>query len=182
MWIEITLFLILTILILSHKKLRFTRIFKNYFKIFYNDSKKEDSKKRVCIYDLIMLFVFPLLISIYLVWCKKILIIVVSDLITIISIMSALLFSLLPLLISLQKTENARFNKAVEETFNVISFEILLGIFALFLLVFCKISQGFVLNILNNLCYYIVSIYIINIFLILKRFAIIFTYKLENNL
>jgi hypothetical protein len=96
--------------------------------------------------------------------------------------MSALLFSLLPLLISLQKTENARFNKAVEETFNVISFEILLGIFALFLLVFCKISQGFVLNILNNLCYYIVSIYIINIFLILKRFAIIFTYKLENNL
>jgi hypothetical protein len=177
MWISWSVVTILGSIVFLNKKLKVSKIAAGYFSLFYNDKNKV---KKISFVEIIIIFIMPLIISVILVWSIKIDILVISELLTIISILSGLMFSLLPLIISIKKTSNDKYNLVVKETFNAVSFEILIGIMILFLLILCKISSGIFEKVMNNITLYFLFIYITTLFLILKRFVIIFEYDREN--
>ena len=164
----------ISLLILLPKKLRISDIISKYLQVFYNDRYEH---KKVDAIEIITILILPLLLSGLLVWWIGMNVLIVSELLTVISILSGLMFSLLSLIIGIKKTDNNDYNDAVLETFNIVAFEILNGIIIIFLLILCTLVSNTALQIMSFLTIYLVIIYGITLLIILKRFAKVFEYQ-----
>lgn len=171
MWINWLIVSIMGFIIARHNKLQVSNIVIKFIKIFYDD-RRED--KKISIIDLIVIFFLPMVISIILVWRIEIEIMAISELLTIISILSGLMFSMLPLLINIRRNQNLNYIKVVNETFDAVSFEILLGIITLLFIVLSSSNTDIIGNIIDTITLYLIFIYIATLMIILKRIFIIF--------
>ncbi|NMC57791.1 MAG: hypothetical protein GYA51_00125 [Candidatus Methanofastidiosa archaeon] len=137
--------------------------------------------KKILKTDILLFFVLPFAIAVILILTKNTLSNIANILITAFSIFAALLLNLLLLIYSILGKEkgssikNDIKIKLLEEIYKNISFCILISIYCLlFLFATFIISNKFILPILELIVYFLLGVFILSLFMILKRVHKIF--------
>lgn len=179
----ILIFFIISTIIFKIDYINISKIIKSYF----NDLKNNDGNIPIMI--IVLYFICPLLIA----WCcSNIKIInneIIDNITVMLSIITAMLFTLLPLLIDLKskiseklinnQPKRRQFLALLSETFNSIMFVIVISIgllLAVFLLSFIQVKNV----IISTIIYYLLFIFLLNLLIVLKRFFIIFKEELND--
>lgn len=160
---------ILSAAILFNRKINILKIVKKQFAVYRNDKTK-----RVSVYDIFAFIVFPIIISIVLVFLidYEFMSNRLDTMITILSIAATVLFSFLTLLMDkTQGEENEEVKKVSNETYVTIIMTILYALLSVIVLViYFFIPKTVVLyQIFNAIIYLMLIKILLNILMILKR-------------
>lgn len=173
----IVVFFIVSTVIFRIDYININKIIKSYF----NDLKNENGNIPIMV--IILYLICPLVIA----WCcSNIKIInneITGNITVMLSIITAMLFTLLPLLIDLKSkigdrlqsngSKRREFLALLSETFNSIMFVIIISIgllLMIFLFSFIQVKN----RIISTAIYYLLFIFLLNLLIVLKRFFIIF--------
>lgn len=176
--IMIILFLAFVFLLFFHKRLSFSYIIHSQIESFY-DFKNKKKDKLLCY----MYFLLPLIISFLIVFSIGLNKNIFESIIVIFSIFIGLLFNLLLLIYDIfQKTNNKDKKKLLKEVYSSITFSILISVISLIITLGGKFDLSKVLNAkvlfylsisAKILVCYTLLLFIINLFIILKRIHIL---------
>ena len=160
----------------------------NFFKIIQDHihTLKDFDTKKYKLGDLILFFISPLVVGfLFIKFNFRLDDDIANVLVTSLSIFAALLFNLLLLIYNIiLKPDNsesgANFkNKFLKEIFSNISFCILISIFTIMLLIISFLDIQKLETILTFLVYYFISLFILTLFMVLKRVHILLTKEFE---
>ncbi|MFR6018398.1 MAG: hypothetical protein ACLUG9_12680 [Paraclostridium sordellii] len=185
-YIWITCILILFLLITFGLKIDYmniSRIIKNHISNFKDDNNK------IPIMVLFLYFVMPLALA----WsCVNIKVInddIVGNITVMLSIITAMLFTLLPMLMELRYKMNDRLKDnpsklreskiLVRETVDSIMFEVLIAV-VLLILSFTLTFPGMNNKVVSCTVYYLLFMFLMNLMIVLKRFYILFKDGINN--
>lgn len=185
-YICITIIFVLFIIITFVFKIDYMdigRIVKNYFSNF----KRTDGKTPIMI--TLLYFIMPLIMA----WCcVNIKIIdgnIISNITVMLSIITAVLFTLLPMLLDIgykmedklneNKSKLRLVKKLISETVDSIMFEGLLSVILL-IISFMLSFPGMKNKIISCVVYYLLFIFLLNLMIVLKRFYVLFKESLLN--
>lgn len=163
-------------------KLNVTNIIRDHISTLKEYPSTKVSKK-----DLLFFFSFPLIFSgLSLGFGDVMTGTMVTLLTTALSIFAALLFNLLLLLYdAIRKLEQAKIKHKMRKTFlqelfSNISFCILVAVLSIvLLLIYSQVTSTVFQNIATFVCYYLVTLFILTLFMILKRTHILLTKEIE---
>lgn len=131
--------------------------------------------------ELIKIYILPIIISIGIVRIKTINVEIINNLNVVLSILIAMFFSVMSIIINFENEKSENYKKTLKETNNTIMFEILLSVCLLictFIYMFIeKIENKIILNIISLVIYYLSIVVLINIFIIMKRMHILYDEK-----
>lgn len=160
-------------LIIICSSLRKNNNFFDVRKIFRDQIKVFDGSK----WQVFLFYGTPMLLSLGTVDIKHIDSDIVSNIIIVLSIMISMIFAMISVLISFEK-KSGQHIKVQSETFNTLSFEAILCIFALiisFVVLFVvEIENKCVSYMLSIAIYYLMYTIILNIFIVIKRLKSLF--------
>lgn len=143
-------------------------VFKQHFQIF------ENAPLQKFVFNIV-----PLLMAFAIVDVKSIDKDIINNLIIVLSIFISMFFAMLSILISISFKENDNiYNKLLKETFNTITFEIILSLILLILsfiqLFLNDFSDRFSLKIISFLIYYLTIVVVLNTLVVVKRIKVLF--------
>ena len=167
--ILLVLLLVLSVVCLLNKKINIFKILIEQFSIY-----KNDKTKKVSAFDIFTFIINPIFISVVLVFLidYKLLINKADLFITILSIVSAILFSFLALLVEKKNsTNNEKEFQVSNETYISIILTIFYSIIAIILLIVLLLIPDiyWLIMVLNGICYYLLIKIIFHIMMVLKR-------------
>ena len=183
-WITCILVLFLAVTFgLKIDYMNISRIIKNHISNFQDDNDK------IPIIVLILYFFMPLALS----WsCINIKVInneIVGNITVMLSIITAMLFTLLPMLMELRYKMNDRVKDnpsklreskmLVTETVDSIMFEVLIAVILL-ILSFTLTFPGMNNKVVSCIVYYLLFMFLMNLMIVLKRFYILFKDGINN--
>ncbi len=183
-WITCILVLFLAVTFgLKIDYMNISRIIKNHISNFQDDNDK------IPIMVLILYFFMPLALS----WsCINIKVInneIVGNITVMLSIITAMLFTLLPMLMELRYKMNDRLKDnpsklreskmLVTETVDSIMFEVLIAV-VLLILSFTLTFPGMNNKVVSCIVYYLLFMFLMNLMIVLKRFYILFKDGINN--
>ena len=146
------------------------KILKEQYKIFENN-----------ISALIIIYILPSIIAIGITRIKFIDVEIVNNINVVLSILTAMFFSIMSIIINFENENSENYKKTIKETNNTIMFEILLCVFILictFIYMFIeKIENTIILGIVSFTIYYLSIVVLINIFIVMKRMHILYENK-----
>ena len=129
----------------------------------------------------IIIYVLPILISIGIAQIKIIDVEVINNLNVVLSILIAMFFSILSIIINFKNDDSENYKKTLKETNNTIIFEILWSVFLLictFIYMFVdKIENAIIVVIASFIIYYLSIVVLMNIFIVMKRIYILYENK-----
>lgn len=162
-------------------KINITRIFVDHIKSLRSETGNHGK-------EIVTFFLIPFLISIWWFLDRGTRFSMDSDILLIVlSIFTGLLFNINILLINFAKNEvNLKFRNAVEErkralseTFTNISFEILLAIIIILIILGIKAFSGILLHLATSLVVFLMCNYVLTLLMILKRIKVLFDYEIR---
>lgn len=128
-----------------------------------------------------IIYILPILIAIGIVRMKTINTEVIDTVNVVVSILVAMFFSILSIIINFKNEKSENYKKILKETNNTIIFEILLSVFLLictFIYMFIEnVQSKVILYIISFIIYYLSIVVLMNIFIVMKRMYILY----ENN-
>ena len=146
------------------------KIIKDQLKMFENN-----------ISTFIIIYILPIIIAIGIIRIKTIDIEVINTVNVVISILVAMFFAILSIIINFKNEKSENYKKTLKETNNTIIFEILLSVFLListFIYMFIETVQNIIiLYAISFIIYYLSIVVLMNIFIVIKRMYILY----ENN-
>lgn len=164
-------------------KINFSKIVKDHI-----STLKDYNLNRYSAGDFILFFFVPLALSGVLVYFNLALNNdIINVLVTSLSVFAALLFNLLLLIYDIiRKPENSNGNNGLKTEFLKqiyanISFCILISIITIILLIISFLNISQLKTVLNFLIYFFVSLFILTLFMILKRVHILLSKEFESN-
>ena len=166
-------------------KINVTEIVKDHL-----DTLRDYATGKIMIGDIIIFFIFPLLAALFVVFILQFLLTdaAANVLVTSLSVFSALLFNLLLLIYDIirkeerhQKPKN-KMPKFLKEIYSNISFSILIAVIciAILLLTFLDISNQYFNHFLSFTVYFLVSLFILTLFMILKRIHVLLKKEIDS--
>lgn len=130
---------------------------------------------------LIIIYILPIIIAIGIARIKTIDIEIINNVNVVLSILIAMFFSVMSIIINFENGKSVSYKKTLKETNNTIMFEILLSVFLLictFIYMFIeKIENVIILFFISFVIYYLSIVVLINIFMIMKRMHILYDKK-----
>lgn len=160
-----------------------SRIIKNHISNFKNNNG------RIPIMVSLLYFFMPLALALSCVNIKVINSDIVGNITVMLSIITAMLFTLLPMLMELRYKMNDRLKdnpsklreskKLVSETVDSIMFEVLIAV-VLLILSFMLAFPGMDNKIISCIVYYLLFMFLMNLMIVLKRFYILFKDGINN--
>ena len=130
---------------------------------------------------LIIIYILPIIIAIGIARIKTIDVEIIDNVNVILSILIAMFFSIMSIIINFENEKSENYNKTLKETNNTIMFEILLSVFLLictFIYMFIeKIENEIILFAISLIIYYLSIVVLINIFILMKRMYILYDKK-----
>ena len=130
---------------------------------------------------LIIIYILPIIIAIGIARIKTIDIEIINNVNVVLSILIAMFFSVMSIIINFENGKSESYKKTLKETNNTIMFEILLSVFLLictFIYMFIeKIENVIILFFISFVIYYLSIVVLINIFMIMKRMHILYDKK-----
>ena len=130
---------------------------------------------------LIIIYILPILIAVGITRIKKIDIQIIDNVNVVLSILIAMFFSILSIIINFKDGKSENYKRTLKETNNTIMFEIILSVFLLictFIYMFIeKIENDIILFAASLIIYYLSIVVLINIFVVMKRIYILFDKK-----
>lgn len=135
--------------------------------------------------QLFAVYIAPILFSIWIVIRQTVTKDILEEVNLIITILTSMFFAIIGILSSIDlKDKTSKYKKIVEETFNSTLFEIICCLIALlmsFIIIFINnYNHTLSLKIFSTLIYYFIIVIILNVFLLLKRIAMLFEKNLDN--
>ena len=145
-------------------------ILKEQYKIFENN-----------INTLIIIYILPIIVAIGITRIKSIDVEIANNINVVLSILTAMFFSIMSIIINFENKDSENYKKTLKETNNTIMFEILLCVFILictFIYMFIeKIENRIMLSVVSFIIYYLTIVVLINIFIVMKRMHILYENK-----
>ncbi len=130
---------------------------------------------------LIIIYILPIIIAVGIARIKTIEIGIINNLNVVLSILIAMFFSVMSIIINFENGKSENYKKTLKDTNNTIMFEILLSVFLLictFIYMFIeKIGSVVILFFISLVMYYLSIVVIINIFMIMKRMYVLYDKK-----
>lgn len=130
---------------------------------------------------LIIIYILPIIIAIGIVRIKTIDIEIINNVNVVLSILTAMFFSIMSIIINFKNGKSENYKKTLKETNNTIMFEILLSVFLLiltFIYMFIeKIKNEIILLIISGVIYYLSILVLINVFIVMKRMYVLYEKK-----
>ena len=130
---------------------------------------------------LIIIYILPIIIAIGIARIKTIDVEIIDNVNVVLSILIAMFFSIMSIIINFENEKSENYNKTLKETNNTIMFEILLSVFLLictFIYMFIeKIENEIILFAISLIIYYLSIVVLINIFILMKRMYILYDKK-----
>jgi len=156
------------------------RKYNNYFDV-RRILREQYNMFKNSISTLIIIYILPIIIVIGIVRVKFIDTDIVNNINVVISILIAMFFSVMSIIINFENKKSENYKRTLKETNNTIMFEILLSVFTLictFIYMFIEsVENQIILGIISFIIYYLTIVIIINIFIVMKRMYILY----ENN-
>lgn len=130
---------------------------------------------------LIIIYVLPIIIAIGIARIKTIDVGIINNVNVVLSILIAMFFSIMSIIINFKNEKSENYKKTIRETNNTIMFEILLSVFLLictFIYMFIeKIENDIILFAISLIIYYLSIVVIMNIFILMKRMSVLYDKK-----
>lgn len=130
---------------------------------------------------LVIIYFLPIIISIGIARVKTIDVEIINNVNVVLSILVAMFFSIMSIIINFKNEKSENYKKTLEETNNTIMFEILLSVFLLictFIYMFIEeIENEKILLTISFIIYYLSIIVLINVFILMKRMCILYDKK-----
>lgn len=130
---------------------------------------------------LIIIYVLPIIVAIGIARIKTIDVGIINNVNVVLSILIAMFFSIMSIIINFENEKSENYKKTLRETNNTIMFEILLSVFLLictFIYMFIeKIENDIILFAISLIIYYLSIVVIMNIFILMKRMYLLYDKK-----
>lgn len=130
---------------------------------------------------LIIIYILPIIIAIGITRVKTIDVGIINNVNVVLSILIAMFFSIMSIVINFENGKSENYKKTLKETNNTIMFEILLSVFLLiltFIFMFIeKIEYKIILLLISGLIYYLSILVLLNVFVVMKRMYILYDKK-----
>ncbi len=131
--------------------------------------------------SIIIIYILPIIIAIGIARIKTIDVEIIDNVNVVLSILIAMFFSIMSIVINFENKHSGNYNKTLKETINTIMFEILLSVFLListFIYMFIeKIENEVILFAISFIIYYLSIVVLVNIFILMKRMYILYDKK-----
>ena len=179
-WLLMAIILLLLVIVLFNSKINVSKIIKNHYGSYRNDKNDKVSK-----FDYFVFEIIPIVISAMLVWGIDYRVEDESVFLTVFSIFTALLFTFLAMLVPLKskKSESAdakvnyeKFLKCIKQTYDSVSYLILISIVVIVVLVALPYTQSifWLYGILSMMFVYLGIKAILTLLMVLKRIYVLF--------
>lgn len=154
----------------------------NFFDV-RNIFKEQFSLFESCKEQLVVFYLVPAFLSLAITQIKSIDMTIINNLNIVLAIFTSMLFAMLSIISSYKNGTNKTYNKVLRETFNSIIFEIVLCIITLivsFVYLFMDgVKNMLLIKIFSFVEYYLVFVFLLNIFVVIKRMKVLYDNKTE---